>query len=256
MSSKGSKNPRTWAIPKLFYGSSSVSSPGHVSGLNPSGCWQRSSSRDIVESTRLAAELGDSKWRELLETHNRVVRGLLTRFRGNEVDTAGDGFLATFDGPARAVECACEAVDAVRELGLEMRAGVHTGECSVADGKVRGIAVHIGARVLSQARSGEVLVSQTVKDLVAGSGIEFADRGVTELKGVPGDAAAVEATREHEGVPVRSGTRWPGQHHNHERGRLLRRLTTRNRAGVPGRVRLCSFASDRLLDSRRARCKA
>ena len=142
---------------------------------------------DIVESTRLAAELGDSNWRELLETHNRVVRGLLTRFRGNEVDTAGDGFLATFDGPARAVECACEAVDAVRELGLEMRAGVHTGECSVADGKVRGIAVHIGARVLSQARSGEVLVSQTVKDLVAGSGIEFADRGVTELKGVPGE---------------------------------------------------------------------
>jgi class 3 adenylate cyclase len=154
---------------------------------------------DIVESTRLAADLGDSTWRELLESHNAMVRGLLTRFRGNEVDTAGDGFLATFDGSARAVECACEAVDAVRGLGLEIRAGLHTGECAIADGKVRGIAVHIGARVLSHAGPGEVLVSQTVKDLVVGSGIEFEDRGVADLKGVPGEwrlyAAPVQATR-------------------------------------------------------------
>jgi class 3 adenylate cyclase len=142
---------------------------------------------DIVESTRLTAELGDSNWRELIEAHNAVVRGLLARFRGKEVDTAGDGFLATFDGPTRAVECAREAVDAVRDLGLEIRAGLHTGECAIADGKVRGLAVHIGARVLSQARPGEVLVSQTVKDLVAGSGLEFEDRGAAELKGVPGE---------------------------------------------------------------------
>jgi class 3 adenylate cyclase len=142
---------------------------------------------DIVESTRVAAELGDSHWRNLIEAHNAAVRGLLARFRGKEVDTAGDGFLATFDGPARAVECACEAVEAVRELGLEIRAGLHTGECAIADGKVSGLAVHIGARILSQAGQGEVLVSQTVKDLVAGSGIEFTERGVAELKGVPGE---------------------------------------------------------------------
>jgi len=142
---------------------------------------------DIVESTRLAAELGDSFWRERIEAHNAVVRGLLARFRGKEVDTAGDGFLATFDGPARAVECACEAVNAVRELGLTIRAGLHTGECAVADGKVSGLAVHIGARVLAQAGPGEVLVSQTVKDLVVGSALEFEDRGGRELKGVPGE---------------------------------------------------------------------
>ena len=142
---------------------------------------------DIVESTRVAAELGDSDWRELIEAHNAVLRGLLARFRGKEVDTAGDGFLATFDGPARAVECACEAVHAVRELGLDIRAGLHTGECAIADGKVSGLAVHIGARVLAQAGPGEVLVSQTVKDLVAGSGIEFAEHGAAELKGVPGE---------------------------------------------------------------------
>jgi class 3 adenylate cyclase len=142
---------------------------------------------DIVDSTRLASEFGDARWRELIEAHNAIVRGLLARFRGKEVDTAGDGFLATFDGPARAVECGREAVDAVRSLGLEIRAGLHTGECTLADGKVAGIAVSIGARVAGQAGPGEVLVSQTVKDLVAGSGIEFEERGVAELKGVPGE---------------------------------------------------------------------
>jgi class 3 adenylate cyclase len=142
---------------------------------------------DIVDSTRRAAELGDKPWRELLETHHIVIRGLLARFRGTEVDTAGDGFFATFDGPARAVECACEVVDAVRELGLELRAGLHTGECEVGDGKVHGIAVHIGARIVAEARPGEVLVSSTVKDLVIGSGLAFLDRGAAELKGVPGE---------------------------------------------------------------------
>jgi len=142
---------------------------------------------DIVDSTKRAAELGDQRWRELLEAHRTVIRELLARFRGHEVDTAGDGFLATFDGPARAVECACEAIDATAELGLELRAGLHTGECEVADGQVTGIAVHIGARVAAEGGPGEVVVSQTVKDLVAGSRLAFTERGVFELKGVPGD---------------------------------------------------------------------
>jgi class 3 adenylate cyclase len=111
----------------------------------------------------------------------------LSRFRGREVDTAGDGFFATFDGPARAIRCACAAADAVRDLGIEIRAGVHTGECEVVEGKLGGIAVHIGARVSAEAGPGEVLVSSTVKDLVAGSGIAFADRGAAKLKGVPGE---------------------------------------------------------------------
>ena len=141
---------------------------------------------DLVESTKRAAELGDRRWGELLEAHNTAVRHELGRFRGTEVDTAGDGFLATFDGPARAIRAACAIRDAVRGLGLELRAGLHTGECELADGKVRGIAVHTGARVAAQAEPGEVLVSSTVRDLVAGSGISFEERGEHELKGVPG----------------------------------------------------------------------
>jgi class 3 adenylate cyclase len=142
---------------------------------------------DVVGSTATAAELGDRRWRELLERHHDAVRSQLARFRGREVDTAGDGFFATFDGPARAIRCACAVGEAVSELGLEVRAGLHTGECELLDGKVAGIAVSIGARVASRAAPGEVLVSSTVKDLVAGSGISFADRGVAELKGVPGE---------------------------------------------------------------------
>ena len=142
---------------------------------------------DIVGATERASELGDRGWRELLEQHHAIVRRELERFRGKEVDTAGDGFLATFDGPARAVRCAGAIQQALTELGLEVRAGLHTGEVEVADGKVAGIAVHTGARVAGLARSGEVLVSGTVKDLVAGSGIEFEDRGQHELKGVPGE---------------------------------------------------------------------
>ena len=115
------------------------------------------------------------------------MRRELERFRGREVDTAGDGFFATFDGPARAVRCAISIGDAVRPLGVEVRAGIHTGECEVDGPKVRGIAVHTGARVASLAGPGEVLISKTVKDLVAGSGLEFEDRGVHELKGVPGE---------------------------------------------------------------------
>ena len=142
---------------------------------------------DIVGSTERAAELGDRRWRELLGTHDSAVRRELERFRGREVDTAGDGFFATFDGPARAVRCAISIGDAVRPLGVEVRAGIHTGECEVDGPKVRGIAVHTGARVASLAGPGEVLISKTVKDLVAGSGLEFEDRGVHELKGVPGE---------------------------------------------------------------------
>ncbi len=142
---------------------------------------------DLVGSTATAAELGDRRWRELLERHHAAVRGELARFRGREVDTAGDGFFATFDGPARAIRCARAVTDAVGGLGLEMRAGLHTGECELLADKVAGIAVSIGARVAAQAAPGEVLVSRTVKDLVAGSGIRFADRGTAELKGVPGE---------------------------------------------------------------------
>ena len=142
---------------------------------------------DIVGSTATAARLGDRGWRELLERHHDVVRRQLGRFRGREVDTAGDGFFATFDGPARAIRCACAVTEAVGELGLDIRAGLHTGECELLGEKVAGIAVSIGARVAAQAGPGEVFVSSTVKDLVAGSGIQFADRGFAELKGVPGE---------------------------------------------------------------------
>jgi class 3 adenylate cyclase len=140
---------------------------------------------DIVGSTERAVELGDRRWRDALEQHHAIVRRELQRFHGREVDTAGDGFFATFDGPARAIRCACAIRDGVRPLGLEIRAGLHTGECELtADGKVGGIAVHTGARVTGPAGPGEVLVSRTVKDLVSGSGIEFEDRGEHELKGV------------------------------------------------------------------------
>jgi class 3 adenylate cyclase len=142
---------------------------------------------DIVGSSEKAASLGDRAWRELLERHHALVRRHLSRFRGVEVDTAGDGFFASFDGPARAIRCASAIVETVPELGLEVRAGLHTGECELANGKVTGIAVHTGARVASLAQPQEVLVSSTVKDLVAGSEIVFEDRGSHELKGIPGE---------------------------------------------------------------------
>ena len=142
---------------------------------------------DIVGSTARAAELGDAGWRELVQAHHGLVRRQLARYRGTEIDTAGDGFFASFDGPARAIRCACAISEGVRELGIEIRAGLHTGECERIDQKVGGIAVNIGARVASAAGPGEVLVSGTVKDLVAGSGIVFRERGVAELKGIPGE---------------------------------------------------------------------
>ena len=151
---------------------------------------------DIVDSTAHMAKLGDAGWRELLERHHALVRRELTRARGQEVDTAGDGFFASFDGPARAVRCAKSIVESVRDLGIDVRSGLHTGECELVDGKVSGIAVHTGARVAAHAGPSEVLVSSTVKDLVAGSGLEFDDRGIRELKGVPGEwrLYAVSAT--------------------------------------------------------------
>ena len=142
---------------------------------------------DIVGATEKAGALGDRRWRELLESHHQVVRRELARFRGREIDTAGDGFFAAFDGPARAVRCACAVSSAVKPLGIEVRAGAHTGECEVMGDKFGGIAVHIGARVAACAGPGEVLVSSTVKDLVAGSGLTFLDRGVQSLKGIPGE---------------------------------------------------------------------
>ncbi|HEY7455343.1 MAG TPA: adenylate/guanylate cyclase domain-containing protein [Thermoleophilaceae bacterium] len=142
---------------------------------------------DIVDSTTRAAELGDRRWRDLVEAHDRIVRSHLEGYRGREVKTLGDGFLATFDGPGRAIRCAGEVRDAVRAVGLELRAGLHTGEVEVAGADISGITVNIGARVGAKAQPGEVLVSQTVKDLVAGSGFRFDDRGQHALKGVPGE---------------------------------------------------------------------
>ena len=140
---------------------------------------------DIVGSTQKASELGDGAWRELVERHHTGVRALLGRFRGVEIDTAGDGFFASFDGPARAIRCALAIVEQVRALGIEVRAGLHTGECETIDNKLGGVAVNIGARVGGLAPPSEVLVSQTVKDLVAGSGLTFEDRGEHELRGLP-----------------------------------------------------------------------
>jgi class 3 adenylate cyclase len=142
---------------------------------------------DIVGSTAQAAELGDRRWRELVERHNSTLRTLLARYRGTEMDTAGDGFFASFDGPARAVRCAMAVTQAVRPLGIEVRAGLHTGEVERIDDKVGGLAVTIGARVAALAAPSEVLVSQTVKDLMVGSDLVFDDRGVHVLKGVPGE---------------------------------------------------------------------
>ena len=149
---------------------------------------------DIVSSTELADRLGDRAWLELLERHHTMVRRELTRFRGREVDTAGDGFFATFDGPARAIRCALNIVEAGHQLGIKIRAGLHTGEIEVTGPKIGGIALHIGSRVAATAKPGEILVSSTVKDLVAGSRIRFVDRGTHVLKGVPGEWQLFAAT--------------------------------------------------------------
>jgi class 3 adenylate cyclase len=141
---------------------------------------------DIVGSSQRAAEMGDERWRTLLDAHDAVVRSQLERFRGREVKTTGDGFLATFDGPARAIRCAVDLVAALHPLGIEIRAGLHTGEVELRGNDIGGIAVHTAQRVQASAKPGQVLVSRTVTDLVAGSGISFEDRGDHTLKGIPG----------------------------------------------------------------------
>jgi class 3 adenylate cyclase len=158
---------------------------------------------DIVGSTERAADLRDRRWNELLARHHALIRRQLDHFRGREMDTAGDGFFATFDGPVRAIRCACAISECVRDLGLEVRAGLHTGECEIRDNKVSGIAVNIAARVMSHAGPGDVIVSSTVKDLVAGSGIAFDDRGPAKLKGIEDEwrLFAVNAGAEHPIVP-------------------------------------------------------
>jgi class 3 adenylate cyclase len=143
---------------------------------------------DIVGSTERLADLGDSRWRELVEKHHALVRQQLSRFRGQEVDTAGDGFFARFDGPIRAIRCAQAIRSAVLELGIDIRAGLHTGECELVDDKIAGLAVNIGARIAALAEPGEVLVSSTVRDLVAGSELRFQDRGIARLKGIEGES--------------------------------------------------------------------
>jgi class 3 adenylate cyclase len=142
---------------------------------------------DVVDSTRRASEMGDRDWRALLDAHDAIVRVQLNRFRGREVNTSGDGFLAMFDGPQRAIRCAMSIRDAVQALGIEVRAGLHTGECEIRGDDIGGIAVHIGARVSALAGPNDVLVSSTLRNLVIGSGLQFEDRGAHELKGVPGD---------------------------------------------------------------------
>jgi class 3 adenylate cyclase len=157
---------------------------------------------DIVGSTAKAAELGDAAWRDLLQRHHTIIRRQLASFRGRELKILGDGFLASFDGPARAIRCACAITAAMREVGLEIRIGLHTGECEVLDSDVGGIAVHTGARVASMASSGEVLVSSTVRDLVAGSGLRFEERGTHQLKGVPGEWKLFAVARDLRSIPI------------------------------------------------------
>ena len=150
---------------------------------------------DVVESTDVASAFGDQRWRETLETHNDMARSEIVRFRGREVNTTGDGFLATFDGPARAIQCAQEIGRRVQPLGIEVRAGIHTGEVERIGDDIAGIAVHIASRISAMASGGEVLTSSTVRDLVAGSGLSFEDRGTHQLRGVPGDWQILAAMR-------------------------------------------------------------
>jgi len=201
---------------------------------------------DIEGSTLRAAELGDRRWSELLEAHNSRVRALISRYGGREVDTAGDGFLAMFDGPTRAIRCAEEITTAVRTIGLEVRAGVHTGEIVLAGDDVRGIAVHVGARIAALARAGEVLVSSTVRDLVVGSGLHFDDRGVHSLKGVPDDwqLLAVASGRIDEASTMAIGQRNPLAPNSTlitRRDRTALRLARR----APGAARFISRALSR-----------
>ena len=176
-----------WFEPERAIGEIREFLTGHRVSATPDRVLATVMFTDIVDSTGRAAALGDQAWRNLLAAHHTVVRSQLSRFRGVEVSTAGDGFLATFDGPARAIHCAREIARLVQEHGIEVTAGIHTGEVERVGTDVAGIAVHIGARIAGLAGPGEVLVSGTVRDLVAGSGLEFTDRGSHELRGVPGE---------------------------------------------------------------------
>jgi len=172
------------------------SSPGHQADVADERVLATVLFTDIVDSTRGAAEIGDRDWHALLDAHDAIVRSQLARFRDREVNTAGDGFLAMFDGPQRAIRCAISIRDAVRALGIEVRAGLHTGEVEVRGDDIGGIAVHIGARASALSGPNDVLVSSTLRDLVIGSGLEFEDRGAHQLKGVPGEwhVSAVAST--------------------------------------------------------------
>jgi len=200
---------------------------------------------DLVDSTKRAAELGDRRWRELLERHQTLVRDRLAAYDGREVKTMGDGFLATFDGPAKAIRCACAIVERSSSEGVEIRAGVHTGECELIGEDVGGMAVHIGARVTAQAAPSEVLVSSTVKHLVVGSGIEFADRGSHELKGVPGEwrllAVGDHRPASSSSAPARRDHVAPNATMRQRGDRAMLRLARR----APSAMRLASRAERR-----------
>ncbi len=202
---------------------------------------------DIVDSTRRASELGDSAWRQLRERHDALVRSQLERFRGREVKQTGDGFLARFDGPARAIRCACSIGEEARELGIEIRSGLHTGECELIGDDLGGVAVHVAARVGAMAQVGEVLVSGTVKDLVLGSRIDLAERGVHELKGVPGQWHLF-AVAGHAGPPPSAAAKSPG---SADGLGLSDRAGLRLARWVPGLTR----AGTRALRRRRARSR-
>jgi len=203
---------------------------------------------DIVGATRLVAELGDRRWRELLERHHAVVRRELSRFGGREIDTAGDGFLATVDDPAQAVRCACAIRDAVRRLGIAIRAGVHTGECEPMGEKVVGIAVHIGARVAASAGAGEILVSSAVRDQVVGSEIRFEGRATQVLKGVPGEWRLFAVRR---GWPAQSTLRGSSASRRPSPMKLMER--TVRKIAVPGKMAQWGAKSRLSLASKRMR---
>jgi pimeloyl-ACP methyl ester carboxylesterase/class 3 adenylate cyclase len=200
---------------------------------------------DIAGSTERAAEVGDRRWRELLERHHSLVRDQLSAHGGREVKTMGDGFLATFDGPARAIRCACAIAERSASEGVEIRAGVHTGECELIGEDVGGMAVHIGARVSAQASPGEVLVSGTVKDLVVGSGIEFLDRGSHELKGVPGEWRLLAVANHRPRAAAASTDRRDDVAPNAEIRRRGDRAMLRLARSAPGAMRLASRAAQR-----------
>lgn len=200
---------------------------------------------DIAGSTERAAELGDRRWREVLEHHHALVRDQLSAFGGREVKTMGDGFLATFDGPARAIRCACTIAERSAADGVEVRAGVHTGECELIGDDVGGMAVHIGARVAAQAAPGEVLVSGTVKDLVVGSGIAFADRGSHALKGVPGEWRLLAVADHRRERPSAAPAARDAIAPNAEVRRTGDRVMLRLARSAPGALRLVSRAAQR-----------